>query len=182
VVHATEDALFAGTANGIVFHKFGDVFEIPEARLPRAGARIMGLNNPNQKMSKSLGSQNYIALSDSPILIRNKIKTAVTDSGKEIKYNLSKKPAISNLLTIYHLFSNQSIGQIEKKYKNKGYADFKKDLAEIIIKELGPFQEKRKKYEKNHELIKKILAQGKTKAQKIASETIKEVKIKMGLL
>ncbi len=163
-------------------NKFGEVFKIPQAKLSKTGARIMGLNNPNQKMSKSLGSQNYIALSDSPSLIRNKIKSAVTDSGKEIKYNLSKKPAISNLLTIYHLFSHQSIGQIEKRYKNKGYVDFKKDLSEIIVRSLEPFQEKRKKYEKNPKLVKKALIQGKAKAQKIASKTIEQVKTKMGLL
>ena len=163
-------------------HKFNEVFPIPKAQLPKIGARIMSLNDPAEKMSKSLGPQSYIALSDSPDVIRKKIKTAVTDSGKEIKYDEKKKPAISNLLTIYHLFSNKSIANLEKKYKNKGYAEFKKDLAEVIIRGLKPFQEKRKKLEKNPQLVKKILAEGEKKAQKIAKETIKEVKQRMGLI
>jgi len=168
--------------------RFGETFPEPKTQLPKIGARIMSLTDPNTKMSKSLGPQSYIALSDSPEAIRQKIKTAVTDSGKEIKFDEQNKPAISNLLTIYHLFSKKSIADIEKKYKNKGptqagrYAEFKKDLAEVIIKGLKPFQEKRKELEKNPRLIEKILAEGQKKAQKIATETIKEVKIKMGLL
>lgn len=160
-------------------NKFGQVFPLPEVQLQKFGARIMSLTDPLKKMSKT--GDESIGLSDSPVLIRNKIKKAVTDSGKEIKYSKSK-PAISNLLTIYHLFSNKSISDLEKKYKGKGYGEFKKDLAEVIIKGLKPFQTKRKKYQKNPKLVKKILAQGHKKAQKIAQETIKEVKIKMGLI
>ncbi len=163
-------------------NKFGKAFLLPKAQLPKFGARIMSLNNPVQKMSKSFGPQSYIALSDSSSIVIEKIKRAVTDSGKEIKYDLKKKPAISNLLTIYHLFSKKSIKELEKKYKNKDYAEFKKDLAKVIIKGLQPFQEKRKKLEKNPQLVKKILAEGTKKAQKIAQETMEEVKKKMGLL
>lgn len=158
---------------------FGDTFSPVKGIVIGTGARIMSLTNPLKKMSKT--GDESIALSDLPAVIREKIKKAVTDSGREIKYDLKKKPAISNLLTIYHLFSRKSIKDLEKKYKNKGYAEFKKDLAEVIIKELKPFQEKRKKLEKNPQLVKKILAEGEKKAQKIAKETMKEVKKKMGL-
>jgi len=167
-------------------HKFGKVFPEPKVQLVKSGARIMSLTDPSKKMSKT--GDESIGLNDSPALIREKIKKAVTDSGKEIKYNLKNKPAISNLLIIYHLFSNKSIPDIEKKYQGKGpaqagrYAQFKKDLAEVIIKGLKPFQEKRKKLEKNPQLVKRILAEGNKKAQKIAQETMKEVKEKMGLL
>jgi len=172
-------------------NKFGEVFPLPKVQLPKFGARIMSLTNPTKKMSKT--GDEGIALTDSPAIIREKIKRAVTDSGKEIKYNPKKKPAISNLLTIYHLFSgpapeqvrygaSKSIAELERKYKNKGYAEFKKDLAEVIIKGLKPFQEKRKKLEKNPQLVKKILAEGAKKAQKIAVQTMKEVKKKMGLI
>ncbi|MFZ5559418.1 MAG: tryptophan--tRNA ligase, partial [Patescibacteria group bacterium] len=102
------------------------------------------------------------------------------------------KPAISNLITIYHLFSGKSIAEIEKKYKGKGpafakasagrYAEFKKDLAEVIIKRLKPFQEKRKELEKNPRLVEKILAEGEKGAKKIAESTIKEVKQRLGLI
>ena len=161
-------------------NKFGNTFPLPKVQLSKSGARIMSLTDPLKKMSKT--GDESIALTDSPSVIRNKIKRAVTDSGKEIKYDPKKKPAISNLLTIYHLFSGKSIADLEKKYKNKGYAEFKKDLAEVIIKELKPFQKKRKKYEKNPQLVKKILAKGTKNAQKIAQETMEEIKKKMGLI
>ena len=161
-------------------HKFGKVFPEPNALVSKLGARIMSLTDPFKKMSKA-GNEG-IALTDSPDTIRQKIKTAVTDSGREIKFDEKNKPAISNLLTIYHLFSGKAIPDLEKKYQGKGYAEFKKDLAEVIIKGLKPFQEKRKKYAKNPRLVEKILAQGAEKAQKIAAQTIKEVKMKMGLI
>ncbi len=163
-------------------NKFGKTFPEPKAQLPKFGARIMALNDPAQKMSKSLGPQSYVALTDSPNIIRQKIKTAVTDSGREIKYDETNKPAISNLLTIYHLFSGRLIKEIEKKYQGKGYSAFKNDLAEVIIKGLAPFQKKRKELEKNPRLIEKILAEGQKKAQKIAQQTMKEIKQKMGLI
>ncbi|OGZ32419.1 MAG: tryptophan--tRNA ligase [Candidatus Portnoybacteria bacterium RBG_13_40_8] len=161
-------------------NKFGKTFPEPKAQLLKFGARIMSLTDPNQKMSKT--GDESIALIDSPEKIREKIKKAVTDSGKEVKYDEKNKPAISNLLTIYHLFSDKAIADIEKKYQGKGYAEFKKDLTEVIIRGLKPFQERRKKLEKNPRLTEKILAEGQKKAQKIAQETIKEVKTKMGLI
>jgi tryptophanyl-tRNA synthetase len=161
-------------------NKFGKTFPEPKAQLLKFGARIMSLTEPSQKMSKT--GDESIALTDSPEKIREKIKKAVTDSGKEVKYDEKNKPAISNLLTIYHLFSEKSITDIEKKYQSKGYAEFKKDLAEVVIKELKPFQEKRKKMEKNPQLVKKILAEGQKKAQKIAQDTIREVRSKIGLI
>jgi len=160
---------------------FGKTFPIVKGIVNEgAGARIKSLTDPSKKMSKT--GDESIALTDSPDVIRKKIKTAVTDSGKEIKYDEKNKPAISNLLTIYHLFSGKPMTDIEKKYQGKGYAEFKKDLAEIIIKGLKPFQERRKKLEKNPRLIEKILAEGQKKAQKITQETIKEIKQKMGLI
>jgi len=161
--------------------RFGKTFPLVRGIVnEEMGARIKSLTDPSKKMSKTGGEG--IALTDSPDTIRRKIKIAVTDSGKEIKFDEKNKPAISNLLTIYHLFSNKPIAEIEKKYHGEGYAQFKKDLAEVIIKGLKPFQEKRKKLEKNPRLIEKILAQGQKKAQKIAQQTIKEVKTKIGLI
>ena len=160
---------------------FGKTFPKVNGIVTDIGARIMSLTDPTQKMSKSV-PQGCIALSDSPKAIREKIKRAVTDSGKEIKYDEKNKPAISNLLAIYHLFSNKPIKKIEEQYKGKGYAEFKKDLAEIIIKGLKPIQEKRKMLEKNPQLVKKILTEGAKKAQKLAHQTMKEVKEKIGLV
>jgi len=163
-------------------NKFGETFPLPKSQVLKFGARIMSLHDPKQKMSKSLEKQSYISLFDSADTIKDKIKRAVTDSGSEIKHSKKEKPALANLINIYHLFSGESIKYIEGKYKNKGYADFKKDLAEVIIKGLKPFQEKRKKLEKNPQLVEKILAEGEKKARTIAQKTMTEVKAKMGLI
>ncbi len=160
---------------------FGKTFSPVKAIINKqAGARIKSLADPEDKMSKT-GNQG-IALTDSPDKIKEKIKTAVTDSGKEIKYDPEKKPAISNLLTIYHLFSEKPIAEIEKEYENKNYAEFKKDLAEIIINSLKPFQQKRKELQTKPKLVKKILHKNEKQAQKIAHQNMKDVKKKMGLL
>ncbi len=161
---------------------YGKVFTVPEALIEKEGARIKGLDDPSKKMSKTSDNPyNYIALNDSPEQIREKIKKAVTDSGKEIKYT-STKPAISNLITIFSLFSGISPLAIEKKYQHKGYAEFKKDLAETIIKGLKDFQKKKKDFERNPQKIQRILAEGARQAESIAKETLEKAKEKMGLL
>jgi tryptophanyl-tRNA synthetase len=161
--------------------RFGEVFAEPKVILQKE-SKIFSLQDPSKKMSKSHGDESYVALFDYDDEIRRKIKIAVTDSGKEIKYDEKNKPAISNLLTIYHLFSEKPIKEIEKKYVGRGYADFKKDLAEIVINGLKPLQKKYKEFEKNPDYIKDILEKGRIKAQRIASQTIKEVKKAMGLI
>lgn len=163
--------------------QFGKTFEIPEPMINKTGARIMGLDDPDKKMSKSAENpNNYIALLDSPEIIRKKIKIAVTDSGKEIKYDKKNKPAISNLLTIYSLFAEKPLEEIEKEYANKTYAEFKKDLAEIIIEGLSPLQKKYAELEKNPDYVKSILKNGAEKAKKTASQTMSEVRQKIGFI
>ncbi len=162
--------------------RFGPTFVIPQPLLPKFGARIMGLDDPSKKMSKSAPSpMNYIALTDEPETARQKIMRAVTDSGREIKYDPKKKPAISNLLTIYSLLANQTIGALEKKYQGKGYAVFKKDLANVVVKFLTPFQKKLARLERTPAKTKKILADGARKAFKVSSKKIEEMKKRMGL-
>jgi len=161
-------------------HNFGETFVVPKAMVREAGARIMGLDDPKKKMSKSAASHyNYIALIDSPEVIREKIKKAVTDSGKEIKAG-PDKPALSNLLTIYSLLSGKSEVEIEQKYQGQGYAEFKEGLAQAIVDFLRPFQ---KKY---HALSDKevlaILQDGAEQAKKIAGQTMREVKRATGLI
>lgn len=182
-------------------NQFGTVF--PEVKpIIGKGAKILSLNDPAKKMSKTpyqrlrhgtgpgtvrypagqAGDENCIFLSDSPETIKAKIKKAVTDSGKDIVYDPKKKPAISNLLTIYHLFSGQEIKGIEKMYQGKGYAEFKKDLAEAVIRGLANFREKRKGIEKDKEYVENVLRESRKKAREIASKTLEEVKTKIGLL
>ena len=169
---------------------FGETFADPEPFIIKEGKRIMGLDDPAKKMSKSAENpNNYIALLDSPEIIREKIKVAVTDSGNKIKYDAENKPAISNLLLIYSLFSGlpadrqgKSIPILEKEYAGKNYFAFKKDLAEVIIEGLSPIQKKYQELSANPDYVKNVLRAGAEKAKAIASQTIKEVRVKIGFL
>ena len=169
---------------------FGETFAIPEPFLNKEGKRIMGLDDPSKKMSKSAENpKNYIALLDSLETIREKIKAAVTDSDSEIKYDEQNKPAVSNLLTVYSLFSGlpadrqgKKISELEKEYESKNYSVFKNDLAEIIIEGLSPIQKKYKELSANPDYIKKVLRDGAEKAKTIAAQTMAEVRSKIGFL
>lgn len=161
---------------------FGYTFKIPKALIKKESGKIMGLDNPQKKMSKSAKSPlNYIALGDSASKIKEKIKKAVTDSGKEIKKS-PKKPAVSNLLNICSLAGKQEIKNIEKEFENKGYKEFKESLAKTLINFLSPLQKKQDEILKDKEYIDKILSEGKEKAGIIAEKTMKEVKEKIGLI
>lgn len=161
-------------------HQFGDTFKIPEVKIKKEGARIMGLDNPEKKMSKSAASAaNYIALLDSPEAAAKKIMRAVTDSGSEIVYDKKNKPAIANLLTIYSLLAGLPIKDLEKKYAGKGYGDFKKNLAAEMQKFLTAFQERYKMISDKE--VSEILAAGADKIRPIAEETIGKVKERIGV-
>ncbi len=159
--------------------KFGETFIEPEPILTEA-KRIMSLDDPTKKMSKSR-PQGCLFLDDEPDVIRKKIQRAVTDSGNEITYDPERKPALSNLMNIYENMADIRIDEIKKKFQGKGYGDFKKGLAEIIVQALAPFQEKKRKFLANPDIIKKTLAAGNKKASLIADKKIKEVKEKIGL-
>ncbi|MDD5145071.1 MAG: tryptophan--tRNA ligase [Candidatus Pacebacteria bacterium] len=162
--------------------RFGETFKIPEVKVRKIGAKIMSLRNPAKKMSKSDEPESYISLFDEPEEIKKKIMSSVTDTGKTIKYNPSKKPGISNLLTIYSLLSDKSIEEIEAKFKNKGYADFKKSLAETVVNALEPFRRKRKELLSREVYVREIMSQGCRRAQVIAQTTMQDVRKKMGLI
>jgi len=160
--------------------KFGETFIVPEARIVKEGMRIMGLDDPSKKMSKSASSEyNYIALSDDEETIRRKIKKAVTDSGSEIVYNDSK-PALKNLIHIYSLLSEKPVKEIEKEYAGKGYADFKNGLAEMVVSFMKPLQEKIKSLD--DEKVLKILESGAQKVRPLAKKKLDEVKKKIGFI
>jgi len=163
-------------------HLFGRTFPEPKSQVAKIGARIMSLADPTKKMSKSLGPAHFLAIFEPEEDIRQKIKSAVTDSGKEIVYDVKKKPAISNLLTIYSLCADKPISEIEKQYQGKGYAGFKSDLAEVIIETFRPFRRKREELLQNITEVRNILSRGAETARSIAEKTMKEVKEKMGLL
>lgn len=161
---------------------YGDTFKVPEGFTPKTGARIMGLQNPNSKMSKSATSnqKDYILILDDIPVIKNKIKSAVTDSDNKIYFDKENKPGISNLLTIYSALTNIEIKDLELKYANSNYGEFKNDLAEIVASELEPIQ---KRYYEiyNSDELHQYLDNGRNNAQKIAQRKIKKVYNKVGL-
>jgi tryptophanyl-tRNA synthetase len=162
--------------------KFGKVFIEPKPLLSKAGAKIMALNNPKKKMSKSLGPESYISLFEDPKAIEKKVMSAVTDPGKEIKYDPIKKPGISNLLNIYSLYSEKPIKDLEKEFEGKGYAEFKKSLIRLLINSLEPFRKKKNELASREAHVRETLKQGSKRAQTIAQTTLQEVKEKMGLI
>lgn len=164
--------------------KFGKTFPLPkELVFEKHEARIKSLQNPEKKMSKSdTNPDGSILLIEPNEETKRKIKKAVTDSGKEIIFNPKRKPAISNLLTIFSGFSGKSIEALEAQFKNSNYAEFKSALADLLIEKLSPIRERFQKLIKNKQLLLKQLEQDSLKAQKIAQKTLREVKRKMGLI
>jgi tryptophanyl-tRNA synthetase len=162
--------------------RYGEQFVIPDPYIPQVGARIMSLDDASKKMSKSNPNPgSYIALLDEPDVIRKKISRAVTDSGREIKFDSANKPEVSNLMSIYSHCANLGIAEIEAKYDGQGYGPFKKDLAEAVVATLEPLQQRYKEIRSSGEL-KAILRQGAEQAAEIANRTVREVKEKMGFV
>lgn len=161
--------------------RFGDIFIEPRPILQKE-SKILSLQNPSKKMSKSHEEKSRISLLDNPETIKEKIKAAVTDSGNEIRYDEKNKPAISNLLLIHSIFSGKKISELEKEYDCKNYTAFKNDLAEVIISGLSPIQKKYKELKAAPDYVKNVLRDGAEKAKKIAAQTMKEAREKIGLL
>lgn len=163
--------------------RFGKTFRVPEPLLRKETARIMRLNDPSKKMSKSSPNKdNYIAILEKPDEIRRKIKIAVTDSGASVRYDKDKKPAISNLMAIYSGFSGLGLKEIENKFMGKGYGEFKKELAELLIKKLSLIQNRYRELSKNKSGVLKILRDGAKRASLTANKTLADAKKKMGFV
>ena len=161
---------------------YGKVFPEPETLLVKEGAKIMSLAQPLKKMSKSDAPESSIGIFEDPASIQKKIQRAMTDAGKEIVYNPAKKPGISNLLTIYSLFSDESLSQAEKRFKGKEYSVFKKALADLLARKLEPLRKKKEELDSRELYVQEILHQGEQKARSIAQATMQEVREKIGLL
>ena len=163
--------------------RFGPVFKVPEPYIPPkdSGGRIMSLTDPTKKMAKSGDDRSSIALLDSPSVIAKKIKGAVTDSGREVRYDVEEKPAISNLMVIYSLCSGDSLETIADRYGASGYGKFKADLADVVISTLEPIQ---KRYQELTEpgVIEEILAQGAQRAERTAQVVLNRFREKLGLV
>ncbi len=161
---------------------YGDIFTIPEPFIPSVGGRIMGLQDPSKKMSKTdENEQNYIALLDPPATIRKKIQRAVTDSGSEIKY-VPEKPGISNLLLLYSIICQQSIDTLETHFQGRGYGDLKKEIAEALVEFLVPIQEKYSQWRNDLEKLHKILNHGASVASQKAGQTLEKLQEAVGFI
>ncbi len=160
---------------------YGDTFVLPSPVIPDVGARIMGLDDPEKKMSKSeTGSNHAINLLDSPDIITNKIKRAATDSMKDIVYD-ENRPGVYNLLVIYELFSGKSRKEIVDHFAGKGYADLKKELAEAVIEGLSPIQKKYAELTADPGYLDSLMAKGAEQAGPLAEKTLARVKNTIGL-
>ena len=163
-------------------NRYLEVFNIPQAQIIKALAKINDLQDPNSKMSKSAASMSgVIELLDSSDVILKKFKSSVTDAGKEIKYDEKSKPGISNLLTIHSAFSGKSITEVENEFADKGYGDFKTAVAEVVNSELAPIREKTATLMQDPAELMRILKIGGEKANQVASETLKKVYEAIGL-
>jgi tryptophanyl-tRNA synthetase len=161
--------------------KYNDIFTIPEVRIPTVGARIMSLQDPTKKMSKSDPNQKaFISVLDDPKQIEKKIKSAVTDSEGIVKFDKENRPGISNLISIYSILAKKSITDIEAQYEGKGYGDFKADLAQVVVNEFEPIQTKyRELMESTY--LDEVLDKGAEKANAVASKMVKKMENAMGL-
>lgn len=163
-------------------NRYSDTFKVPEGLVTKVGARIMDLQNPLKKMSKSEdpGDKGCIFLLDPIDLIKKKIKSAVTDSDASVKYDKANKPGISNLMTIYSCITGEDYKTIEAKYDGKGYGEFKSDLADIVASEIGVIQERYNKLINSTELDE-ILYKGRDEASFMARKQLSKVYRKVGL-
>ncbi len=162
--------------------RFGDTFQVPQALIQKHGARIMSLQDASKKMSKSDASDNSkILLSDDADTIRKKIMRAVTDTEGGVEYSPEKKPAVANLMTIYHQITGKTMKEIETEFEGKGYGDFKKALAEALVEHLGPISKKFHELREDPETLMKILDKGRDSAQSLATEKMQLVRERVGL-
>jgi len=162
-------------------HLFGETFRVPEARIAEVGARIMGLDDPSKKMSKSEESPHHaINLLDPPDVIRRKVMRATTDSGRSIRFD-QQRPGIYNLCTIYQVFTGKEAEAIEEEWADCGYGDFKAAVAEAVVEGLRPLQERYAVYANDPAQLEAILAEGAQRARAEAAPTLALVKQRVGL-
>ncbi|AFS77888.1 tryptophanyl-tRNA ligase TrpS [Gottschalkia acidurici 9a] len=162
--------------------RYSETFKVPEPMISKFGSRIMSLQEPTKKMSKSDSDANaFILLLDDADTIKRKIKRAVTDSIGVVSYN-DEQLGVKNLMTIYSKLSGESIESIQNKYEGKGYGVFKEDLAEVVAEGLRPVREKAEYLLKNKDQLELVYTKGAEKAEKVARKTLRKVYKKIGFI
>lgn len=161
-------------------HQYSDTFQIPEPYISKIGARIMSLQDPNKKMSKSDENQNSILfLTDSNDVIIKKLKRSVTDSENSIKYD-EKRAGITNLITLYQVATKKTVSEIEKEFETSGYGDFKLAVGEALAAYISPIRDNFLEIRKDKDMLNKVLKLGQEKARYKANKTLKKVYKKVG--
>ncbi|HYJ67200.1 MAG TPA: tryptophan--tRNA ligase [Nocardioidaceae bacterium] len=164
-------------------HRFGETFRLPDAYIVKETAKITDLADPTIKMSKSASSPaGIIELLDDPKVSAKKVRSAVTDSGREVRFDEDDKPGISNLLTIYSVLAGVSIPEIEARYEGRGYGDLKGDLAELVVEFVTPFRDRTLELLDDRAELDKILATGAERAQTVAADTLATVYDRVGFV
>jgi tryptophanyl-tRNA synthetase len=164
-------------------HRFGETFRVPEPHIPQATAKIYDLQDPTAKMSKSASSPSGIVeLLDLPRTSAKKIRSAVTDNEREIRFDPENKPGIANLLTINAAMTDRKVAEVEAEYVGRGYGDLKKDLGEIVAAFAEPFAEKVNGYLADPAELDRVLARGATRAREVSGATLAAVHERIGFL
>jgi tryptophanyl-tRNA synthetase len=163
--------------------RYGETFTVPEPYIVASTAKIHDLQDPTSKMSKSAVSQSGVVdLLEDPKMIAKRIRSAVTDAGREIRFDEAQKPGISNLLTIFGALSGRSIGELEGEYEGRGYGDLKKDLAEVVVEMATPYRERTLALLADADELDRILAEGAERARDVAATTLANVYDSVGFL
>ena len=163
--------------------RYGDTFVVPEVLIPKESARIYDLQEPTAKMSKSSASEaGLVKLLDDPAITAKKIKSAVTDTEREVRYDPSSKPGISNLLDIYASTTGKSIAELEAEYAGRGYGDFKKELAEVVVDTLTPIRARTLELMEDPAELDRLLSIGAEKAGDRAERVLREVYDRVGFV
>ncbi|MGB8650310.1 MAG: tryptophan--tRNA ligase [Mycobacteriales bacterium] len=162
--------------------RYGETFTLPGQYVAKQGERIKDLQLPERKMSKSLGGTGTLWVLDEPTALVKKIKSAVTDTGREVVYDVAAKPGVSNLLTILSVATGKAIPELEAAYAGKGYGDFKADVAEAVVELFAPVRRRYDELVSDTAALDAVLADGAARASEVARATMKAVRERVGLL
>jgi tryptophanyl-tRNA synthetase len=162
--------------------RFGRTFTLPQPRIPEGAAKILDLQSPDKKMSKSLPPAGCVFLLDDPAVTAKKIRSAVTDTGREVVFDPENKPGVSNLLTIHSALSGQSVADLEDHFAGSGYGDLKKEVAEVVAESLTPIRQRTQDLLDDPAELERVLADGAARAREVASRTVADAYERVGFL
>ena len=162
--------------------RFGDTFTVPAARIPQGAAKVLDLQSPDKKMSKSLPPAGCVFLLDEPRVTAKKIRSAVTDTGREVVADPVGKPGVTNLLAIHSALSGRTLAELEEHFAGRGYGDLKKELAEVVTDVVTPIRDRTRELLDDRAELERLLAAGAARAREVAGETVRTAYARVGFL